>query len=162
MKGVCIYVLYSLVKCVCVCGVCVCVHMVSLCVLCGVYVWWVWRCAERRCCGWCVCEVCMCACTDAHLEGLSSQGLAKWTSCNGIRMEMTRERVHCHCTYFSVPWVLITDSCPDVLMFESCSSFPAGPLKWKWCNFYSNSSTRDPFLRSLIVDGVILQSLLPC
>lgn len=143
MKGVCICAMCLL--CVCVMCYVVCVCVCTWCVMCVVYIWWVWQCVERRGVE-VVCVRYVCVPAQTHIWKVPHH--MSWQDGPSV-MAMKKERVHCHCTYFSVLWV-IADSCPDALMSESCSSFPAGPLKKKWCNFYSNSSTRDPFLRSLI------------
>lgn len=71
---------FAVCMCDVLCGVCVCMHMV--CDVCCVHMMSVAVCGEEGC-GSCVCEVCMCACTDTHLEGSSSHELARWTQCNG-------------------------------------------------------------------------------
>lgn len=129
----------------------------SACSVCGVGMVW--------CCTWCMCMMYVCSvwpCTDT-LGRARTAGLAESASVIGLAWkEGRRERSSFPLDTFSVLWIFIIDSCTDVLISESCFSFPARPFKRKWCNFYSNSSTRDLFLRNLIWGQcLILQSPLP-
>lgn len=153
------------VVCIRVRGVCVCdVHMWYMCVC----AWWVCVCAWGVVCvheGWRVRILCVSVrCVRVYPRRRTFKQspitqLAKLSLCNGIGTEVTRAGVHCRCTHFSVLWV-ITDSCPGVLILESCSSLHARPLKRKRFHFYSNSNTRDLSFRNLTWGQcLILQSL---
>ena len=123
----------------------------SLCGVCGSDV-----------CAWWVCVACM-ACASGggwrgvwrgrRVDGVSAQThtwkVSQPTGWQSGRWVLGREwkwrgkeLTVSHCALFRVLWVLSSESCP---------SFHARPLNRKWCDFYSNSSTRDLFLQRLSV-----------
>ena len=177
---VCTWCVHSVV---CVqCGWCrhamMCVHsVVCVCSVCGVYIVWCVHsmadvCVQRVWCRHGVVLHMVCVhdvhvqCVNLHRHTLGrapTAGLAESACVIGLAwQEGRRERSSFPLDTFSVLWIFIIDSCTDVLISESCFSFPARPFKRKWCNFYSNSSTRDLFLRNLIWGQcLILQSPLP-
>lgn len=140
---------WACVQCVWGCGVCVC----SMGVRCGGCAYSVcWGCAMRREC-----------IQRVHLHrrtfGRSPSQAAEPACVKGSEGEEGRRPLHR--TLFNVLWIFLTASCTDVLISASRFSFHARPWERKWCDFSSNSNTRELFLRSLFWGQcLVLQSLL--